>query len=300
MEKQEPIIYGVRTGDTYHYIGKTSRKKVNVDDSINKSDIQAIYHRGKLKDFAVGNDDISIVEIKSSSKTEWYDEKLGEVVKKHGEKHPLLNSQWMLDGQRGYWGGKTRDANTIEQLSKSKYKKIVQYDKDGNLFKQWNSIKEVATTVFGDYKVVRGSGTSILYSALDSLTITSRFRKDSYWFREEELKSFFNCIPKRINIKLIAENQRKAKSLSIRNKRRENLTRLTTRYTVIQFNPDMTIKSTFDNVSHAAHELKISEKTVERYCRGVIKNTIHILKYGEKKTQIIYESKRTNEKHGLR
>lgn len=287
MGKQEPIIYGVRTGDTYHYIGKTSRKKVNLDDSINKSEIQAIYNRSKLKEFAAGNSDISVVKIMSSSNGEWYDEKLGEVVKKHAENHPLLNSQWMLDGQRGYWGGKTRDANTLQQLSESKYKKILQYDKDGNLFKQWDSIKEAATIVFGDYRVIKGSAISELYVTLGAATIKGRFKKNSYWFKESELKSWFNCIPKRINVNLIAENQHNARSQSMREKRRDNPNKTRSRYTVIQYNPDMTIMTTFDNTDHAAYELKTSRKVIERYCKGVIKNSVHILKYGEKKSQKI-------------
>jgi len=174
MEKKESIIYGVRTGDTYHYIGKTGKLILEENGEIKKSRIST-YGRQKASNVSTENQDFSYDQLKTVD-GEWYDEKLHEVV------------------------DKTRDAHTIQRLSESKFKKIVQYDADGNLMKVWDSGKEVGIKIFKDY-VVAKDGTdckTALYYILKSPNLKNRFRHNSYWFKETELRSLFNCIPKKI------------------------------------------------------------------------------------------------------
>lgn len=187
-----------------------------------------------------------------------------------------------------YWTGKTRDAHTLQRLSESKHTKVAEYDKDGNLVKVWGSIKEVATTVFGDYKVVDGSGSTSLYKILRSSGVRGRFKHGSYWFKETELKRQFNCIPKKINFTFIAETQRKARRAKLLKFRKENPITHKLKYSVIYMDNDGNTIDTFDNSQHAGYVLKLTAKTIERYCTGKIKNNVYNLKYGEKKSQPVF------------
>jgi len=291
MQKKEAVIYGVRTGDTYHYVGKTI-EKVKANGRLNNSDAKRQYHKKSIRKVFVENQNAEVVPIKTVDNQDWYDEKLVEVVAKYGESHPLLNAQWMLDGKRGfwegtqgYWQGKERDAHTLQRLSESKFKRVVQYDKEGSLVKVWKSGKEVAEKVFGDYRVVNGAGETSFYDVLNSRTMKTRLRYNSYWFWEKHLLEYFGTIPTRLNLGLIYAEEQKVRSECMKKIRalRKNLGQR--RYTVIHYNKDGSIKTTYDNTSHAAYMIRTSIKTIMRLCNGILINDNYILRYGEKTTQ---------------
>lgn len=279
MEKNK-YIYGIKSGDTFHYIGKTNNT-LNTRGNINKSNISMLYLYDKFRNIFENEKDIEIVPIKTAGDT-WYDEKLNEVVKKYSQNHPLINAQWMLEGKRGFWNGKKRDANTLKKLSESKYVRVAQYNAEGYLIKIWNSCKDAAINVFNDYHVVNGSSDSAIYNILDSNKIQTRFSHDSYWFKEKELIKYFNSIPKKIKIDALREAEKQRKSESKKNaKVPENIMK----YSVIHYNPDMSIKKTYQSVDEASYMLKVDKSTIRKLCRGVKSNDNYILKYGEKSPQ---------------
>jgi hypothetical protein len=278
---EEAIIYGVKTDRGFNYIGKTI-KSIKGNRDLRKSDVGARYKNNDIKNFLIENPDVNMVVLKTIALQDWYDEKLLEVVDKHKDQHPLLNSQWMLDGKRGFWEGKERDVNTLKQLSESKYKRVVQYDILGYLVKVWESGKEVATHVFKDYRIKNGSGCTRLYSMLTSNNIKTRFRYGSYWLKEEELIENFGGIPNRINIGLIIENQKKEKREKSKYRRPSTYRRYTIIYTDKRGN-----EIRYSNIFEAGLALKISPTSVGRICRGVIKSKSYTLRYGEKELQPI-------------
>jgi hypothetical protein len=287
----ENIIYGLKIDDKYHYIGKYSGK-LNKEGKINKSDLCVTYHNKYRNIFALTeNVDITTLSVADD---EWYDEKIKEVVQKYGENNPLQNPQWMLEGKRGYWSdtkgyfngdgywkGKKRDANTLKQLSESKFKKLVQYDKDGNFVKEWDSIREVAIKVFNDYAVIKGCAKSTLYTILKSGLFKNRFRHGSYWIKSEELMNEFNCIPVRLKIDAIIKSQKK-KHVII-NK---------ADYTIMEkniYSVEHTANSetkTYMNAFEASNKLKLSVKMVRYYCRNKINGFCYGKKMKQKLTNI--------------
>lgn len=273
------IIYGVRTGDTYHYIGKTKSKKLN-NGNINKSEVR-LYGNQKLRPIAVHNEDVIIEPLLFVDK--WHTKKIEEVVKKHKDNHPLQNAQWLLDGNNGYWSGKTRDLHTVSRLSESKFIKVCQYDSQGNLMKIWGSVKEPAQKIFGDYEVIKGSGNSCLYGVLDSIKFDNRFKHNSYWFRSKELYDNFNCIPKKLHIDKLVEYQKQHS----KHNRKPSIHINALRYTIVHYNTNGTIKATYKNSEDAAYKLKTTRHIIQRFCRGIYVNNDYILKYGEKIKQLI-------------
>jgi hypothetical protein len=186
----------------------------------------------------------------------------------------------MLDGHRGYWGGKKRDNHTIARLAESKYKKIVEYDHSGNFVKIWDSAKEIAITKFNDYKVVNGSADSKIYVLISNKTIKKHFYQNSYWYKATDLIKEFNVIPKKLNIDAIIQYEK-----NIRKEKRKSVIK-THKYTVIQYDNNGNKINDFLNVLDASKKLKIGEHTVRKMCRGKkISNKPYILKYGEKKLQ---------------
>ena len=293
----EDIIFGIKTNGKFHYIGKYSGG-VNSEGRINKSSIGRAYSSDRIREFYVGNPDVEIVNLKKVKPEEWYDEKLLEVVSKYSENHPLVNAQWMLDGKRGYWSdtdgfwkGKTRDKNTLTRLSESKYKKIMEYDEHGEFVRSWDSIKEVATTVFGDYKVKNGSGCSVMYSMLRSSKLETRLRHGRYWFSESELMSEFGLIPKRLKIAAIIASK-KARASACR-KVIDKTKICAKKFTIIIYNEDQTIKKKYNNAFEASEDLKIPHETIRRYCKSK-KNGFS---YGEKTKQ--RHHKYSDQKKGL-
>ena len=315
--KKETTIYGVQTGETFHYIGKTD-SETNPEGNINKSDIQYQYRNKKIRSVFTGNPLTTVVPLKVVKQEDWYDEKLQEVVKKYGENNPLVNAQWMLDGKRGfwdgtggYWEGKKRDAHTLQRLSESKYQKFCQYDQEGRLVKVWNGGKEAAEQVFGDYEVINGCGKTRLYQICKATKLAKRLAHNSYWFKAQEMLEYFGGIPNKLNLALIyAEEQRKrfkapvcqmcgdTDPLNFYPKNRckcktclctsyKKVFKGQKRHEVIHYNIDGSIKNTYRNTVEAAFELKVSVETIQRLCRGVYQNANYNLKYGEKVLQLV-------------
>jgi len=195
--------------------------------------------------------------------------------------HPFKNAQWMLDGKRsywegtgGFWEGKTRDSHTLQRLSESKYKRVLQYDLNGKFVREWESRKEVATEVFGDYKVVKGGGNTKLYHLLSNKNPKKRLKYGSYWFSREE----FNKIPMRICIPIM--HYKYKNSLPPPNKTHHS------QYT-IEYYIKGKLKKTFDNAKHAGHVLGISFDFVRQICNGRRSRKKFDLRYGPKKLQLI-------------
>lgn len=282
----ENIIYGLKIDNKFHYIGKYSGK-LNKEGKINKSDLCVTYHN-KYRNIFVANQNVDIDTL-SIVDDEWYDKKIKEIVEKYKENNPLQNPQWMLEGKRGYWSdtngffngdgywkGKKRDANTLTRLSESKYKKLVQYDKDGNLVKEWDSIREVAIKVFNDYAVIKGCAKSTLYSILKSGLVKNRFRHDSYWFKSEELMNEFNCIPVRLKIDAIIKSQKKKHSIL----NRPDYTTMEKNIYTVEHTVNGETKI-YMNAYEASEKLKISFRMIRYNCR----NKINGFCYGKKLKQ---------------
>jgi len=287
MEDKKAVIYGVRSGETYHYIGKTVQ--VNMDGNVTNSKVVRQYSNPEIRE-VFENNVVEIDKLGTCGEDEWYDEKLQEVVSKHGEQHPLLNADWMLQGKRGiwqdtggWWQGKTRDAHTIQRLSESKFKKVLQYDADGNLIKIWEGGKQAAEQIFGDYRVVKFSGKTELYKALKSHTLKGRFRRGYYWFRYQYVQDVFGMIPEVINLDFLHEKELARRKASYGNRAHNQTHNM--RYEVLQYNQSGEVIRKFDNTSHAAFELKITLADVQKFCRGTRENSNYILKYGKKTLQ---------------
>lgn len=283
--KKKAVIYGVKSGDTYHYIGKTIQ--VNSNNELCNSNVTRQYTRSDIRKVFVENK-ISIEKLMVIDEDQWYDKKLHEVVRIYGEKHPLLNVQWMLDGKRGYWEdtggywkGKTRDPNTIQKLSESKFKKLYQYSEAGVLVKVWESRKEAAIKVFNDYRVVDGGGKTVLYHILKAKTMKGRFRLGFFWFSEETLMEIFKKIPKKLNLATIYSAEKRRRSA---NRKKQEIVYYT-RHTVIQYDENQNEIQRFDNTTQCAYELKISVRTVRKICSGKLINNNYVLVFGEKTRQ---------------
>ena len=283
MQNRTAIIYGIKIGDKYQYIGK-KKNCHHPDGNLRKSDVGYQYVNSKIKTVFDDNQDAVVEPILIVPEDQWYDEKLNEVVSKHHDKHPLLNSKWMLEGKHGYWEGKTRDEYTINRLAESKYIKIVEYDRYGKQKKIWNSAKEVAIKVFGDYEVVNGSGKTYLYDKLNAVTLGGKFYGDSYWFRFSELLEYFNTIPKKLNLDAIY-NKEKARRAESAKLSRLNKTH-TSAYSVEKY-VDGKLVQTFLNTREAGYVLKIDTHSVQKLCRKEIQSVDYELKYGKKILQPI-------------
>jgi hypothetical protein len=278
MSEKQQIIYGVKSGETYRYIGKSQKSE---DQDLKKSDARRQYTRKDIRRVFVENQG-NVVLLKTVE-DDWYGEKLQEVLNKYKEKHPLLNAQWMLEGKRGFWEGKPRDAHTIKRLSESKFKQVCQYDSKGVLIAIWDSSKEVAEILYKDYHVVNGGGVSRFYDVIRAKSLRSRFAFDSYWFYMENLLKDFVDVPVKLDIETIlrAEHQKRCDS------RKNRICNEIKRYTVCQYDQDNNLIRTFENTYHTAYEFRVSVENIQRLCRGSIKNNNYILKYGEKTLQPI-------------
>jgi len=286
--KNNVIIFGVKTGDTYHYIGKT--KKINSQGGVNNSYVHRQYTNSNIRNIFVENNDVTVEKLEVTSFENWYDEKLHRVVEKYQNNHPLLNAQWMVEGKRGvwegtrgYWYGKKRDENTLRKLSKSKFKKVVEYNSKGYLKKIWSSKKEVGINIFKDYRIINGGGKSKIYKILDSSKIINHFSHGSYWFNYDEIYNKYNEIPNYINIIKLKNEEKKIRS-EIMKKAQKNK-KMIKQYNIIHYKPNGTI-IIYKNVKEAAYILKTSVKTIQRICKGqIIPNKNYKLKYGEKNSQ---------------
>lgn len=280
MKNKQAVIYGVQEDKKFKYIGKTV-KSVKENRKLRKSDVGRRYTNEEINNVFIKNPDVNMVVLKTIETQEWYNEKLKEVVDKHKDNHPLLNAQWMLEGKRGYWEGKKKDPHTLQRLSESKYKRVVQYDKNGKLVKIWDSGKEVATKVFKDYRVKNGCGCTKLYRVLSSNVLKGKYRFDSYWFKEEYLMQNFKSIPDKLDLDVLRKKEVQYKKASYK---RPNTYR---RYTIIYTDIDDNEISRFNNIYDAGLALKISPNVVGKICRRVVVPNNFKLKYGEKQLQPI-------------
>lgn len=282
MNKNNITIYGVKNNDSYHYIGKTG-KNINEDGTKNKSKVTRQYSNDEVKHILKDNN-VVVVPLETVNNKNWYRKKLIKVVEKYKEGNPLLNASWMLNGNRGYWQGLKRDENTLKRLSESKFKEVMEFDKDGNLKNIWKSAKEPAIKVFNDYRIVNGSANTKLYSILGSNTLKSKFALGSYWLYKNEIKDeYLDPITLKLNIQKILEYEK--------NKRKEWRKRLIVTemkiYTVNQYDDNGEIIKTYLNVNEAANNLHTSKTTIKRICRNMVKKPKFKLKYGEKIKQKI-------------
>jgi hypothetical protein len=278
--ENKSTIYGIRIKDKFFYIGKTN-KTIKDKMNIPKSTIVYQYKNDKIREVLFSNENVFIEELKNVDHSEWYYEKLHEVFSKYKKGNPLLNHQWMLDGKKSYWDGKKRDVNTLKKLSESKFKKVVQYNSNYDLVKIWDSVKNAANTVFGDYCIINGSGCCRLNYILKNKLIKYRFENNYYWFKYDELMKIFDEIPLKIDLNMLLnknEFTRKRTYVKPQNVRR---------YTVIRYDNLGNVINIYDNVTDAAYNLKTSKKTIQRLCNNQLYIKNIILKYGEKKSQPI-------------
>lgn len=284
MEDKKAVIYGVRSGETYHYIGKTVQ--VNMNGEVPNSSVGRQYMNPELRQIFVENE-VQIDRLGVCAENVWYDEKLKEVVAKHQEDHALLNAQWMLDGKRGlwegtggWWQGKTKDRHTIDRMSESKFRPVLEYDINGNFVRQWESKKAVSQAVFDDYKVINGGGRTKLYGVLSNKNPKLHLRHGSYWFN----RSDFKRIPKTLDIeamyaKYLKEHPKKVATHHMQ-------------YSVEHY-VNGKLKKVYPNVVVASKRLGVHRTTISRICCGKkeIKNPCIDVRYGEKTLQPVLRSK---------
>lgn len=279
-------IYTLKNNGKVRYIGKSIRE--NNNGVLKKSHLSSLYINEKTKEIISHNKNSSIEVIDEVNVEKWYDKKIDYIVDYHKNKHAqLLNSSFMLEGKRGYWQGKKRDQNTLQKLSESKFKPVLQYDKSGNLIKIWNSRKDVAIQIFDDYKIVNGGGVSTIYSLLRSKTIKARFKKGYYWFNLNELIK--NKVPIKINIEQINEYQKNDRIEKEKQTRIKNGTYGKSGYAVkpiVQYDLNTNKINEFKSIKHASDLLGISEKTIGRFCtHKILKTNVcgYIFEFKEKR-----------------
>lgn len=180
----------------------------------------------------------------------------------------------MVQNQTPYWTGKKRDSNTLKQLSKSKYKKIVQYDEDGYLVKIWDSAKDVASKIFNDYKVKDGSGNTKFYGYLSSPNLKTRFKKGYYWIKLEEFVD--NKAPQFIDIQYILDKQKKEynERVSISRKKSKKV-KTCQNIPIFEINPiTKKIIGRYPSAKIAGEKLNIQPSSINRICRYLNISTI--------------------------
>lgn len=276
MEKA--TIYCIKTGETIHYVGKTISVP-NAEGEMCKSSCHYQYVNPNIGEI-FRDSSASIVPIAVVDHDEWYDKKLSEVVAQHKDKHPLRNAQWMLDGKRGqwegtggYWQGKVKDQHTINRMSESKFKPVLQYDKDGKFVKEWESKKAVSIAVFNDYRVKGGGGRTKLYGILNARNPKRHFIEGSYWYA----KADFKTVPAHLDIEAMYQEFRKTY--------KRNYTHHS-QYTILYYVRGK-LKKTFDNAFLAAKHFGICADSVRKICNGRPTTLGLEFKYGEKKLQPI-------------
>lgn len=262
--KKTAKIYAYKNKGKIIYIGKTIN--INNSGTFTLSTPRISYFNSELGKRVINNVNASVEVLEEVEVDNWFDPKLKKIVEKHKEGAKLLNAQHFLEGKRGYWEGKKRDNNTIQKLGESKYKRIIQYDKNGNLVKVWNSGKEIGVEVFKDYKLSNGGGDSVIYDITKRVIFKNRFVKNSYWIKEEELRT--TVIPKKINIQKILDEQAKA-----RFEKRSKLYRDNPQYIFRNNKPIVRIikgnrnGKIFDSILDAAKYYRICPTVIGKLCR---------------------------------
>lgn len=264
MKKKIAKIYAYKNKGKIIYIGKTIN--INNNGTFTLSTPRISYFNSELGKRVINNVNASVEILEEVEVDNWFDPKLKKIVEKHKEGAKLLNAQHFLEGKRGYWEGKKRDNNTIQRLTESKYKRIIQYDKDGNLVKVWNSGKEIGIEVFKDYKLVNGGGESLIYDITRRTTFKNRFVKNSYWIKEEELQT--TVIPKKLNIQKIIDDQK-----SFKTEKRKKLYKENPQYVSRNYKPVVRVftgggkDKRFASALDAAAYYNICPSVVGKLCR---------------------------------
>lgn len=190
--------------------------------------------------------------------------------------------------RKGYWLGKKKDQHTLDRLSESKNKTVLEYDIDGNFIKEWESIKSVAINVFNDYKIVNGGSKSKIYTLLKNKRTKNKmaYNNDhwSYWFSREEILEIFNDVPSKIDVKEVDDyyktkinESRKGKSLYQR------------KYRIIEYNENGIVNE-FDDAKEARDKLGCHISQIYKHCKsGKVFINGNYIKYGDKKISFIKE-----------
>jgi hypothetical protein len=173
---------------------------------------------------------------------------------------------------------------TLNRLSESKFKEVMEFDDDGNLKNIWKSGKEAAIKVFKDYRIANGSACTKLYYLLRRTKLCHKFACGSYWFHRHEIKEeFFNPVTLKLDIQKILECEK--------NRRKESRKRLVITdkkiYTVNQYDVNGGLIKTYLNVNDAANKLQTSKLSIMKMCKNKVKKPKYNLKYGEKIKQPI-------------
>lgn len=278
-----PRIYGLKVNGDLIYIGKTHVGDKNGNLKVNK--IQSLNMNPKIKKLINDSDnDVSIAELKPTTMKKWYKDRNNEAHFKfvNGE-IKLVNDPWILEGKNGYWQDKQRDENTLKQLSESKFKKIAQYDKNGNLIKIWDSGKHIGEQFFNDYKLKNGSASSLIYYIVSRTMMKNRLHDGFYWFKESELLENFNQIPKKLNIRKILKVDKQIRDNN-RNKTISNNKYIYHKvYSIIKISkktnkPLFTYKTAED----AAKKYSTNADSIRRACRTGNEYLGYYWQYGEK------------------
>lgn len=273
-------IYGIKKNDKYYYIGKLSNNHTD-KSTVCKSRARIKYFNSNIRNLFSNNSDVEVVVIKNID-NDWFDEKLLEIRTKYLENHPLVNTQWMLEGKRGYWQGtkgywfgKTKDEHTIKRLTESKFKRVVQYDSNGKLIKIYESQRDVVEYLKCDK--------SKLSSILSSKLLKTKFRNNSYWFDENYLNKLYGNLPSELDL-----NDEKI-NLSRKNQpsRLGSEQKFTSRFTVIYFDNDNKLIKTFENADIAGDFFGLTPHYIRNICSGRLQNSNINLKYGEKLRQTV-------------
>lgn len=261
-------IYGIKRNDEYYYIGKLSNVYSN-KPTICKSRARVKYFNSNIRNLFSNNSDVEVVIIKNVD-DDWFDEKLLEIRTKYSEKHPLINTQWMLDGKRGYWSGKTRDKHTIKRLTESKFKRVVQYDSNGRLIRIYESQREVVEYL--------NCSKSKLSGILNSKLLKTKFRNNAYWFDENNLNKLYCNLPSELDL-----NDEKI-NLSRKNQpsRLGSKQNYSSRFTIKYFDCDNNLIKTFENADIAGDFFGLTTHYIRNICSGRLQNSNINLKYGEK------------------
>lgn len=169
------------------YVGKTENGKPT---KLTKSNVSYGYSN-KSKIHNVKYDELEIVQTLDNNEN-WFNVKLN-YIQKFKDDNKLLNANYLINNKKvnekiegGWWRGKIKDKHTINRLSESKFKEIVSYNEKGENPIIYNSIKQAAIEVFGDYKVINGSACSKLYGLLRN-SIKNRFSNNRYWYYKDEI-----------------------------------------------------------------------------------------------------------------
>jgi hypothetical protein len=176
-----------------------------------------------------------------------------------------------MEKRKGYWTGKKKDQKTIDALNRSKFKKCFLYNKEGKLLKKYDSYKECSNDLIGDYKIVEGSGQTIVYEIINHRLLKNKIIGDNFIFSESFLSKFYNKIPDNIDIEFIFKKTNK--------ERRHQKNIIKKQYQVIsEYGNEI---KTFKNVKECSKYYNMSENSIRRRINGKVKD-IYKFRYGSK------------------